>query len=704
MTENKLLPSTPIQYLKGVGPNLALRFKKKHIISAWDMLFNIPMRYLDRRKLSQINALKIGEEQSFTATIQSYHASSLNRGRRKLMEVLVQDDQDQLKLTFFQFNEKWLKQKFPVGSKVLIFGEVRLWRGIKNVVHPEMEPWDDEDLTSRIVPLYSLTEGLYQKTVRSIMTKNLERLLELVEDDSRTVREEGAVQVSLKEAFRYIHAPPVDADLDALNNTRSPYHQRIVYDEFFFLQLGLRIRRCQQAAKTSFVLNHNDRLLHEALSQVPFELTGDQKKSLEEIGHDFRLGKPMNRMMQGDVGSGKTIVAFLSALSIIQEGYQVAMMAPTEILAEQHYRNLTKQGEPLGITVKLLTGSTKAKERKIILEELITGKIDLLIGTHALITPDVLFKELGYVIIDEQHRFGVLQRAQLKNKSHLGIRDSAPHLLIMTATPIPRSLSMCVYGDLDISIIKEMPKGRKPIMTKVYREADHDGMCQEIAKELEQGRQAYFVYPLVEESEKMDLKDATLMHKKLSTVFKKFNVGLLHGRMKGKEKDAIMQQFKNKELHVLVSTTVVEVGVDVPNSTVMVVEHAERFGLSQLHQLRGRVGRGADQSYCYLVAQYAQSEESRFRLKTMERTNDGFVIAEEDLKLRGPGEFLGTRQSGMPDFRIAHIVRDGNLLKASQKRAEEILSEDPDLSLDKNLMIKKIMIDRWGEQLELSSV
>ncbi len=703
-----LQPTTPIQFLKGVGPHLAQLFAKKSVYTAWDLLFFLPLKYIDRRKLAHIDGLEVGTKQCFIAEIKSMH-SRVIRNKRKMLEMLVSDGQSNAIVTFFQFNEGYLRKRFPEGSRVLFFGDVRLYKGLKSVVHPEMELWDDdhdddESAQLKIYPFYSLTEGLYQKTVRHVISKNLNELLTIVSEDPRSVRDSGKVNLSLAEAFKYVHEPPLTGDIDELNNQTSVYHQRLIYDEFFFLQLGLVSKRYKMSKRDSYKIINEQTLFHKALKTLPFELTGDQKSSIEDIKNDFSLGRPMNRMIQGDVGSGKTIVAFLSALLAIESGYQVALMAPTEILAEQHFKNLFPYEEKIGVRIELLTGSTPNKRRERILFDLEQGNVNLIIGTHALITSDVVFYHLGYVIIDEQHRFGVMQRSQLKNKSKMVQGEIVPHLLVMSATPIPRSLSMCIYGDVDLSVIKELPKGRKPIVTRVYREKQRVSMYGFIEKQILQGRQAYFVYPLVEESEKMDLKDATEMHRQLTERFTDFKVGLLHGRMKSDEKELVMALFKENKIQLLVSTTVVEVGVDVPNSTVMVIEHAERFGLSQLHQLRGRVGRGAAESYCFLVASYAQSEESRHRLKIMEETGDGFVIAEEDLKLRGPGEFLGTKQSGMPDFRLAQLVRDGKLLAAAKKRAEEILAKDPDLLDPQNATLKKIMIERWGTRLDLSLV
>ncbi len=523
-------------------------------------------------------------------------------------------------------------------------------------------------------------------------------------DEPRSVREAGDVKIGLREAFAHVHAPPLDADLALLNQRQSPFHQRLIYDEFFYLQLGLQSKRYQALKTPSFVFAPSQKLFPQALSHLPFELTGDQGKVLEEIFADFKSGEPMNRLLQGDVGSGKTIVAWLSALVAIEAGYQAALMAPTEILAEQHYQNFLRFENVLPVRVELLTSATPVKRRKEILGALRAGQVDLLVGTHALLTADVQFYKLGYVIIDEQHRFGVLQRAALKNKVKCDGGEIMPHLLVMTATPIPRTLSMTIYGDLDLSFIRQLPKGRKPIETKVLREAKRAQLYEFIQRQILDGRQAYFVYPLVEESEKSDLKDATQMCAKLQSEFASWRVALLHGKMRSEEKEDVMRRFKNGEIQILVATTVIEVGVDVPNASVMVIEHAERFGLSQLHQLRGRVGRGSAKSHCFLLASYAQSEESRFRLKVMEETFDGFVIAEEDLKLRGPGEFLGTKQAGLPDFHLAELIRDGHLLAMSKNRAQEILADDPLLESPKNQPLKAIMLERWGQKLDLVRV
>lgn len=699
---------TPVQFLKGVGPHISECLTRKNVRTAWDLLHYFPIRYLDRRKIHSIARLPLEKKQTFVAEINSYAVKNIARGRRRILEMMVSDQSGYAKMTFFHFNEGWLKKKYPVGTKAIFLGDVKRWGALKSMIHPEMEAWDeDEGIENAVLPFYSLTEGLHQKTIRRIITQNLDELTQLVVEDARSVREDGTVKFSLGQAYHDLHLPPRDANLEDFNLRKSVQHQRVIYDEFFYLQLGVVSKKYKNTTQMALALNPPRKLFNQALSSLPFELTAAQRQALDDIAEDFKSGKSMNRLLQGDVGSGKTMVAFLSSLLAIESSTQAALMVPTEILAEQHFKNLLKFENTLGVRIECLTSSTPEGKRADILSRLRHGQVDLLIGTHALIVSDVHFYHLAYVIIDEQHRFGVEQRAQLKAKGKLSQKGEpiTPHMLFMTATPIPRTLSMCLYGDMDVSLIREMPRGRLPIMTKVFHERGRSRAYELVRKELKKGRQAYFVYPLVEESEKLEhLKDATLMHASLTEEFSEFGVALVHGRMKAQEKEAIMQSFKSGEKQILVSTTVIEVGVDVPNATMMVIEHAERFGLSQLHQLRGRVGRSSHQSYCILMAGYAQSEESRFRLKVMEDSTDGFVIAEEDLKLRGPGEFLGTRQAGLPDFQLAELLRDGHLLNAAKKRAEEIVQADPELAAPKNELIKKIMFDRWGRKLDLTLI
>lgn len=708
---------TPIQYLKGVGPYLSTLLKKKGIETVQDLLFFFPVRYLDRRVLLKIRQLTPGKNRTLVAEVLDSGVRPLKR--RRIFEMVVKDETGIALVVWFHFNEKYLRSKYPPGKKLLIFGDCQYFGAHKQFVHPQIDDWDEEASETNLLiePLYSSTDGLYQKTICRIVRNALDQYLPSLVETPVIVRPEGT-RVTLKESLLKIHCPPVDCDLEAMNRHQSPWHQRVIYDELFFLQLGLGLKKTGCKQDNAYPMDRSGlprrglpsggSLVDRALKLLPFVLTEAQKRSFEEIREDLKKQEPMNRLLQGDVGSGKTLVAFLAALIAAENGFQTALMVPTEILAQQHNLNLSKIAAPLDIRMACLTGSTTKSERNEILADLSQNRIQIIFGTHALIQEGVVFGSLGLVVIDEQHRFGVLQRAALHHKGgDLQKSDPlkrSPHILVMTATPIPRTLTMSLYGDLDLSVIDELPQGRKSIITHVFREKMRSLAYDIIKREMKKGRQAYFVYPLIEESEKIDLKNAITMAEQLKEVFGEYSVGLLHGRMMGAEKEEIMARFKAKKIDLLVSTTVIEVGVDVPNSTIMVVEHAERFGLSQLHQLRGRVGRGGDQSYCLLMAGYAQSEEGRFRLRVMEQTNDGFKIAEEDLKLRGPGEFLGTRQSGLPDFKIADLVRDGRLLNAARKRAFEILDDDPLLSREEHFMLKKTVSERWGKKLSLADV
>ncbi len=697
MSANPL--SMPVQFVKGVGPYLSGLLEKKGIKSVRDLFYHFPIRYLDRRQIVPIRKLSPGKERCILAEIVG--GSSRHVGRRKIYELLVRDESALAVVVWFHFNEKYVKSKYPPGKQILIFGECQFFGAKKQFVHPEIEEWEDDD-TDRartLIPIYSLTEGIHQKTIRRVIFYALEHYLSFVCDNPITVRA-GDVRIGLREAIEKIHSPPLDVDLGLLQNQSSPFHQRVIYDELFFLQLGLGLRKMGIKKEAGNPFTKKSTLTDRALKLLPFELTSAQKKVLSEIKNDVSKDEPMNRLLQGDVGCGKTLVAFLVSLAAYENGFQTAFMAPTEILAQQHYKNLKSLAEQMDVRSTLLTGSTPNGEREEVLTDLAEGKIHLVFGTHALIEEDVHFNQLGLVVIDEQHRFGVLQRAALKNKNN----QRVPHVLVMTATPIPRTLSMHLYGDLDVSVIDELPQGRRPIITRVFHEKMRSVAFQLMEQELRKGRQTYVVCPLIEETEKSDLKNAISTAENLKKVFANYSVGLLHGRMKGSEKEEIMGRFKKNQINILVSTTVIEVGVDVPNSTVMVIEHAERFGLSQLHQLRGRVGRGGDQSYCLLMADYARSEEARFRLNVMEETNDGFKIAEEDLNLRGPGDFLGTRQSGLPDLKIAHLIRDSSLLQAARRRAFEILGEDPDLQKAEHQGLLEIVAERWGDKLNLARV
>jgi ATP-dependent DNA helicase RecG len=505
--------------------------------------------------------------------------------------------------------------------------------------------------------------------------------------------------LGLSEALKTVHFPDDKDSINALQSGDSTAHCRLIFDEFFFLELGLALRKRGVSLEKGNSFFITDKYTKKLKSILPFRLTDSQEKALAEIMRDLKKPHPMNRLLQGDVGSGKTIVALVASLVVIENGYQVAFMAPTEILAEQHYATVLPFAEQLGLRVVLLTSSVKNSKKNSISKEITEGKVNITIGTHAIIQESVHFSKLGLAIIDEQHRFGVMQRAMLKKK---GI---TPDVLVMTATPIPRTLGLTVYGDLDSSIIDQLPPGRVPVKTKLYHERNRDLVYQKIAKEVEKKKQVFIVYPLIEESEKVDLMNATHMAKHLrEDVFPRYSIGLLHGRIDSKEKEQIMSDFQLKKIDILVATTVVEVGIDVPNASLMVIEHAERFGLSQLHQLRGRVGRSDYPSQCVLLAQYSASDDARRRLRVMEETTDGFKIAEEDFALRGPGEFLGTRQSGIPDFRIANILKDVKILSEARKEAFRLIEEDPALSLPEHRATQLVLRERWKGRLELASI
>jgi ATP-dependent DNA helicase RecG len=545
--------------------------------------------------------------------------------------------------------------------------------------------------TGRIVPIYEKTGQLTAKMQRTLVHQALEPLpRELPDPIPEAVRRRQKL-IDRREALEHVHFPPADASIADLNAFRTPAHRRLIFEEFFLFQLGivLRKRRADSERKGRAVVVTDQ--TREAVRQVlPFKLTGDQKIVIREIVEDMKRPQPMNRLLQGDVGSGKTIVALMAALVAMENGLQVAFMAPTEILAEQHYFNIRRLLEKSRFRITLLTGGTPAKKRREILAELSGGSIQMVIGTHALVQEDVAFRELGLAIIDEQHRFGVLQRATLRAK---GLH---PDVLVMTATPIPRTLALTTYGDLDVSVMREMPPGRQPIATTARPESRRDEIYAFVRREVEQGRQAYIIYPLVEESAKVDLKAATEMADHLSQdVFPEFRVALLHGRLKQDAKDRVMGAFVRGEFDILVSTTVIEVGVDVANATIMVVEHAERFGLSQLHQLRGRVGRGAHKSYCVLLYQYPITDQGKERLKALTDTTDGFEIAERDLQLRGPGDFFGTRQSGMPTLRVGDLLRDHALMEEARREAVAAL-DDPDQAAALTTLVNTGWEQRFG--------
>lgn len=681
-----------VKYVRGVGPKLADLLATLDIYTVSDLLRHYPRRHLDFQNRLRIAELEPGQEVTVLGTIRSVGAFQARKGNVSVLSVVIHDGSGSIAITRFvggksnKYLLDRLKDQFPKGAQVLASGVVEEDRYTRRLrlKNAEIEllgalASDDSELetihTGRLVPVYPLTEGLSLRHLRSIMHNALETYGDRIEDDlPLPVRQQYAL-MDLASAYRHIHFPEEPAEKERARH-------RLVFEELFTIQLQLAWRRHHLIDETENALALSavsGGLVDRFKENLPFRLTGAQERVFHEIARDLASAKPMHRLVQGDVGSGKTVVAVMAFLVALENGYQGAMMAPTEILAEQHYRQLVRWFTPLGLRCALLLGKQGQKERRQIQQDLLTGQVHVAVGTHALIQEGVEFKNLGLIIIDEQHRFGVKQRAALKAKGQ------NPELLTMTATPIPRTLALTLHGDLDVSEIDEMPPGRKPIETKLLSPGKKVDLWEFIKNEIEIGRQAYIVFPLIEESETLSAKAATAEYEKLrSGVFSNYRLGLMHGRLKPAEKDEVMERFRNRELDILVSTTVIEVGVDVPNASVMVIENADRFGLAQLHQLRGRVGRGADQSYCFLVSDL-KSEATRQRLEIMTKTNDGFVVAEKDLQLRGPGEFLGTRQSGLPDLFLADLVADAEILEQARHAAIDLLNEDPQLETNKQL-------------------
>ncbi|RJS16874.1 DNA helicase RecG [Corallococcus sp. H22C18031201] len=694
--------SSPLATLgKRLGPRLVSALDKKGLRRMGDILFLLPRCYEDRRRLKTIAELEPGERGVTVGIVKLAEFAPSRQGKR-MFKAVVGDRSGTIAATYFHAGP-WLKSRFTVGKQIVLSGEVRASMSGREMAHPEIEPAEGLESTTsvhfhRIVPIYPGFERGEQRSFREVASRVSEQHAHHLEEPLPPELRRRMHLMGLSDALRYIHFPPEDADLEALDAHQSPAHRRLAFDELFFLQLGMALKRQGVKAEEGIRFDVSPERLAKAQGALPFQLTGAQARVVEELSRDMARPEPMTRLVQGDVGSGKTAVALVAAMVALQDGYQVAVMAPTEILAEQHERTFRRVLEPLGFKVGLVSAAGTAKHKRQIREALAAGALHLAVGTHALIEGGVSFQRLGLVVIDEQHRFGVLQRHSLMSKG------LTPDVLVMTATPIPRTLAMTLYGDLDVSIIDQLPPGRTPITTRVFNDKQRARVYEAVSAELAKGHQAYVVYPLVEESEKLDLEDATRGAEKLAKVFPEARVGLLHGRMKADEKDAVMAAFREKELHLLVCTTVVEVGVDVPNASVMVVESAERFGLSQLHQLRGRVGRGAAASFCFLVAGSARSWESTERLAVMEGSSDGFVIAEKDLEIRGPGEFLGTRQSGLPELAVANLARDSDLLSLAQQEARRILEKDPELKSAENQGLVKALEERWEGRLALARV
>lgn len=700
---------TSLRFIKGVGPKMAELLARKGIATVEDALYLLPNRYEDRRRLRRIAELRPGCVEVFYAEVKSAEAVS-SKGGRRFFEALVGDDSGSLVLKWFQCNSRYMQGTWQPGKRGIFTGEVVVFGSRREIHHPEVE-WlkPGEDLAAlvagdqvnfgRTVPFYPLTEGLHQKSLRKVLKEVVDTYSSSVTSQLPAAVARRRSLLPMSTAFREVHFPGDTAELAELNAHATKAHRTLVFDELFFLQLGLALKKQGTSFEEGIPFTITHQHTRPLLKLLPYALTAAQKRVLSEIKEDMASPGPMYRLVQGDVGSGKTIVALLSALLAVENDCQTAIMAPTELLAEQHYLNIHKLCDQLGITVCLLSSAIRGKARAATLAAIEAGAVQIVVGTQAVIQEKVEFKRLGLGIIDEQHRFGVLQRGVLKKK---GVN---PHILVMTATPIPRSLAMTVFGDLSLSVIDELPPGRTPVTTKVCFESQRSQVYRLIGEEVRAGRQAYLICPLVEESEKSELKAATQVAEHLAVeIFPELRIGLLHGRLKPEEKEEIMHSFKAREIDILVATTVIEVGIDVPNATVMVVEHAERFGLSQLHQLRGRVGRGHQLSRCILLAGGKLSEDAQRRLKVMEGTTDGFRIAEADLELRGPGDFLGTRQAGLPDFRVASILRDARVLEEACEEAFALVEQDPRLSREENSLLREELLRRWGGRLELAGV
>jgi ATP-dependent DNA helicase RecG len=643
MSNRKL--DTPIQYVKGVGPKLAQIFAKLGVFTVEDLLYLVPREWEDRRQIKPLVEVRPAALEVVKGEILKVEAPP-TRSRFSVLKVYLTDRTATLQLVWF--NQPFLKNLLRPGMRLIVSGKVEVsdYDHILQLLVRDFEIDTGENL--KVVPRYPLTEGLYHKKLRSVIKTVIENYLDEIENEQE------------KKALLTLHEP---ADMESIAAAR----EYLAFEELFIFQLGLLLKRKEYKEELKgWAIAGEPALLDEFRRLIPFVFTAAQDRVLDDIMADLNSGRPMNRLLQGDVGSGKTIVAALAAFLAVKNGYQAAILAPTEILVQQHYGKLAKLFEGL-FRVAILTSATATDKKRAELFD-----VDLVIGTHALLESKVKFKNLALVVIDEQHRFGVHQRAKLIKKGY------SPHVLVMTATPIPRSLALTLYGDLDRSIIDELPPGRMPVKTYYVPKNKRSDAYEFIRLKVKEGRQVFFVCPLVEESKELDLKAAVDEAARLKNdIFPELKVGLLHGRLKSEEKDAVMKKFLNQEIDILVATTVIEVGIDVPNATVMVIEHAERFGLSQLHQLRGRIGRGSEQSFCFLIGE-AKSAEARARMKAMQETNDGFKIAEADLRLRGPGEMLGARQSGLPNFRVADIIRDEKILQAARAAAQDLIERDPE--------------------------
>ena len=685
-----------VMTLKGVGAKVAERLEKLGIVQIQDLLFHLPLRYQDRTRLQPIGSLRLQQEVLIEGTIK---LSTIKFGRRRSLLCHIEDGTGSLVLRFFHFSNTQLKQ-LAQGVKIRCFGEVRNGPSSLEIVHPEYEVIKEGALVSvdaELTPIYPTTEGLHQLSFRKFIVQALssldtDSLPELLSDVARL---HSVAQTSLVDALKYVHRPPPDVDVQLLLDRKHPYQRRLAYEELLAQQISMRKVRADVQHHSAVILKGDLRHRQQLLDQLPFPLTNAQKRVVNEILSDIQQAVPMQRLVQGDVGSGKTVVAALAVVEAVSAGYQAVMMAPTELLAEQHLQTFKTWLEPLGITVGWCAGKQTASQRKEVISELSSGNIQVAVGTHALFQDEVVFNNLGLVVIDEQHRFGVHQRLALRDKGRGS--ESFPHQLVMTATPIPRTLAMTAYADLSVSVIDELPPGRRPVKTVVLPDSRRGDIVQRVHVACQEKRQVYWVCTLIEESEHLQCQAAEDAATELQDALPDLTIALVHGRMKSAEKELVMQSFKAGDVDLLVATTVIEVGVDVPNASLMVIENSERLGLAQLHQLRGRVGRGSIQSHCVLMYHAPLSEHGQSRLMCLRDSTDGFVIAQRDLELRGPGELLGTRQTGLPQFRVANLLEDEDLLAVMSEAADAFLQSTPEKT--------EALINRWfGHKLEFGHV
>lgn len=685
--KSNLLLRTPITTVKGIGGKTAEALEKAGIIDMEDVLLHFPFRY-------EAIGYEGGGKGVLTGVLEK-HGATFTRGKKRIYKAVFRSEFGFFSAVWFNFSKSYPASGLTDGMKYHLYGNIGRSDGVNTIVHPEMIGDDD---IGKIRAVYSLPTTVNQKTYLSAVYRAVHDYLDMMGDTLPVRLADKYNYPDIRSAIKNLHYPNDISELGKLQTRSHPAYERFVFEELFYLQLGLLMKKRTYDKLTGTAFDVKTEYLEEIGQLMPFKLTSAQKKVLADIFNDMKRPKQMNRLVQGDVGSGKTIVCFTAAMIAVKNGFQAAIIAPTEVLAEQHFKSLLNFLKDTKYTAALLTGSTSDKDKKASKELIKAGLVNFVVGTHALIQENTEFKSLGFVVIDEQHRFGVLQRKSLVEKGY------TPDILLMTATPIPRTLALTFYGDLDVSIIDSMPPGRVPIITKAFPDRARHKIFDAVKKELDKGNKAYFIYPLIDTSDKLSLKAATEGFDEISSFFGEDITGLLHGRMKADEKREMMTEFKNGRLKVLVSTTVIEVGVDVPEATVIVIENAERFGLSQLHQLRGRVGRSERQSYCLLVYSDKLSDDGKARISAMEKNSDGFKLSEIDLELRGPGDFFGTRQSGLPQFRFSNIVKDVKILHRARGEAEALLADDPQLAKPVNKTVLEALKTRWKEGIDFLNI